>query len=89
MACGLPICATRVGGIPEIVDAEVGLLAEPGNADDLARRLTAMIDSLERYAPAGIAALAPGPLWHDHRRTAVGRHLPAGRRRMNQSQVVP
>ncbi len=41
-ACGVPAVATRVGGIPELIDHEVtGLLTPPGNASALA-------DSLER-----------------------------------------
>lgn len=37
MACELPVAASRVGGLPEIVDDEVGGLAEPGNPEELAR----------------------------------------------------
>lgn len=73
MASGLPICATRVGGIPEIVDEQVGMLAEPGNAADLARTLTAMLASIGRYQPADIAALAQSR----YGMTAVGRRLDA------------
>lgn len=37
-ACGLPVIASRLGSMAEIVeDGETGLLFEPGNADDLAR----------------------------------------------------
>jgi glycosyltransferase involved in cell wall biosynthesis len=36
MACGLPVAASRVGGLPEIVDDEVGGLFEPGNPEALA-----------------------------------------------------
>ncbi|HEX4029452.1 MAG TPA: glycosyltransferase family 4 protein [Terracidiphilus sp.] len=40
MACGTPVLATRVGGIPEIVvDAENGWLVEPGNTPALAAKL--------------------------------------------------
>lgn len=46
MAVGVPVCATRHGGIPELVeDGVTGTLAEEGNPDDLAaaiRRLLAM-----------------------------------------------
>jgi len=36
MAHGLPIIASRVGGIPELIDDEKeGLLVEPGDADAL------------------------------------------------------
>ena len=36
MACGLPIVAERVGGIPEYVDAECAMLVEPRDAETLA-----------------------------------------------------
>ena len=37
---GKPVIASRIGGIPEIVDDGVtGLLFEPGNADDLAEKI--------------------------------------------------
>jgi glycosyltransferase involved in cell wall biosynthesis len=40
LACGVPVVATAVGGSPEILTGRMSrLLAEPGNADDLARHL--------------------------------------------------
>ena len=40
MMQGKPVIASRIGGIPEIVDDGVtGLLFEPGNADDLAKKI--------------------------------------------------
>jgi glycosyltransferase involved in cell wall biosynthesis len=40
MAAGLPIVASRTGGIPEIVqDGKGGLLVQPSDADALARAL--------------------------------------------------
>jgi glycosyltransferase involved in cell wall biosynthesis len=44
MACGLPILATRVGGVPEIVGNENGILVEPANIDQLADALRLFID---------------------------------------------
>lgn len=40
MMHGKPVIASRIGGIPEIIDDGVtGLLFEPGNADDLAEKV--------------------------------------------------
>lgn len=40
MSYGLPVIASDIGGLPEIVDDEVtGLLFEPGNGEDLANRI--------------------------------------------------
>ena len=43
MACQLPVAASRVGGLPEIVNDDVGALFEPGRVDSLAQ---AIIDLL-------------------------------------------
>ena len=37
MACGKPVVAESVGGIPEYVDASCGILVERGDAEGLAR----------------------------------------------------
>lgn len=43
MALGLPVVATRVGGVPEVVrDGVDGLLVTPGDVDQLARALGAL-----------------------------------------------
>lgn len=39
-ACGLPVIASRLGALSEIVhDGQTGLLFEPGNPEDMARKL--------------------------------------------------
>ena len=45
MACGRPVVASRLGGLPWVVDDEVtGLLFEPGNDEDLAGQLRRLLD---------------------------------------------
>ena len=47
-ACGAPIIATRVGGIPEVVsDGENGLLYPPGDSQALAAALLRLLDDRE------------------------------------------
>lgn len=56
-AFGKPVVASRVGGVPEILEDGVhGLLVEPGNADDLAKALMAMLSDPERRERMGRAA---------------------------------
>ena len=44
MSAGVPVVATRVEGIPEVIGhAEDGVLAEPGNAEDLARAIRSVV----------------------------------------------
>jgi glycosyltransferase involved in cell wall biosynthesis len=46
MSYGLPVIASRIGGLPELVDDGVtGLLFEPGNADDLADKIRLLWNS--------------------------------------------
>jgi glycosyltransferase involved in cell wall biosynthesis len=45
MSCGVPVAASRVGGLPEIVDDSVGALFEPADPESQAR---ALLDLLRR-----------------------------------------
>ena len=48
MAAGRPVVASRVGGIPELIEhRETGLLAEPGNVRELADRIGELISDDE------------------------------------------
>jgi len=54
LACGRPVVATRVGGIPEIVRSHSGILVAPENPRELAAGLLEALD--RRWDPARIAA---------------------------------
>ena len=44
MACGVPVVATRCGGVPEIVrDGQDGILVEPGKADLMAEAISRVL----------------------------------------------
>jgi glycosyltransferase involved in cell wall biosynthesis len=48
MACGRPVVASRIGGLPWVVEDEVtGLLFDPGDANGLARQLARLLDDDE------------------------------------------
>ncbi|MBN1558249.1 MAG: glycosyltransferase [Lentisphaerae bacterium] len=54
LACGVPVVATEVGGIPEMVrHGETGLLAAPGDADGFRAGLEALLDDPARAAAMG------------------------------------
>lgn len=60
MACGVPVVASRVGGLPEVVaDGESGVLVPP--------------DRIEEMSEAAIALLRDEELWSRMRRGAVER----------------
>ncbi len=49
MACGLPVVATRVGALPEIVNERNGLLVPPGNCQALADAMERCCHSYNNY----------------------------------------
>ena len=57
MACKVPPIATRVGGVPELVeDGVTGLLYEPGDVDAMARGALELLGNRERLAKMRDAA---------------------------------
>ena len=58
VACGIPVLAARVGGLPEIIDSSVGALVEPNNPEALAKaisnslRVPGMCESAQIAGPA-------------------------------------
>jgi glycosyltransferase involved in cell wall biosynthesis len=45
MSCAVPVAASRVGGLPEIIDETVGTLFEPADPESLARALVQLLRS--------------------------------------------
>ena len=61
LAHGLPVVATRVGALPELVsEGETGYLVDVGDVDALASRLTALLDDPETCRRLGLAARRVG-----------------------------
>jgi glycosyltransferase involved in cell wall biosynthesis len=59
LACGTPVVAFRVGGVPELVrHLETGWLAEPEDASSLADGIRTVLDDAELRARLGAAARA-------------------------------
>lgn len=57
MACEVPVVATRVGGLPEVVeDGESGYLVELGNTEQLSQRLWELCSNRNRRVEMGKAA---------------------------------
>jgi len=59
MACGLPVIATRVGGVPDIVqDSETGFLLEPEDCDGLVAATAQLMNDPDLCLRMGHAARA-------------------------------
>jgi len=57
MACGLPVVATRVGGVPDIVlEGETGYIAEPHDLDALAAHVVSLAQDLSLWQRMSLAA---------------------------------
>ena len=54
LSCGLPVLAPAIGGIPEIITPECGLLFQTGIIEDLVSKLSTLIMNLPRYDSQGI-----------------------------------
>ena len=82
LACGRPIVASAVGGIPDVVtDGQDGLLVPPGDASALTRALRRLLDEpgladeLSRAAAARAKALS----WPEHARRLTALYARASR----------
>jgi glycogen(starch) synthase len=57
MACGVPVVASRIGGLAEIIEDRVsGILAEPENPEVLADAISNLISDPRRRVEIGLAA---------------------------------
>lgn len=71
MACGKPILATNVGGIPEMIDDQRGLLSPPGDVQAMAKKFEEIVRLLPFYDPEGIRQFAVGHFSYE----TVGRQI--------------
>lgn len=56
MAHGIPVIATNVGGIPDVIDADTGILVPPGDAVALADAMVTLANDPQRRNKMGVAA---------------------------------
>jgi glycosyltransferase involved in cell wall biosynthesis len=57
MAAGLAVIGTRVGGIPELLEGEAGLLVVPDSVEDLAQAMTNIVTNADLRSSLQNAAL--------------------------------
>jgi len=73
MAAGLPVVATSVGGLPEVIEnGQQGLLIPPGDLEALTTALRILLERPERRASLGAAAAARARECFDASRMAQG-----------------
>jgi glycosyltransferase involved in cell wall biosynthesis len=81
-AAGIPVIATRVGGIPEHVNEKNGLLVDPRDEAGLLRAIDFMLDNHQKFSAEKIREYAlktfrpeiVGRLFYDIYRSAVQHH---------------
>ncbi len=73
MSAGLPVVATNVGGLPEIVNSEVGVLVPPADPAALARGIVALLTDPSRLEKGRRARERVVERWSNDR--LVERHL--------------
>jgi len=53
MACGLPVVATRVGGVPEIIGVDRGFVVDPGDEVGLTAAMIKMVEDINLRTALG------------------------------------
>ena len=75
MASGLPVVASRIGGLPEVVeDCVTGLLVVPGDTAALAQAIAALLADPVRAAQMGAAGRARAKKLFDNRAMITATH---------------
>jgi len=92
MACGVPVVATAVGGLPELVGEDAGLLVPPGDPDAMARAIGMLLTDRRLRRRLGRQARLKVERRHDPARVArdlehldaalLGRDAPPRRARL-------
>ncbi|MBP8245034.1 MAG: glycosyltransferase, partial [Chitinophagaceae bacterium] len=55
LCCGLPVIASRVGGIPELIQEGHGILVPPANENELMRAMIQIKQTIAQYNRHSIA----------------------------------
>lgn len=63
---GMAVIATRIGGIPEIVDETSGILVEPGHPDQLAKAMMSLMHSPELLKRLRVGARVAAERFDSH-----------------------
>lgn len=71
LCCGLPVVATKVGGIPEVINETNGILVEPDNPRALADAMLYMMDNADKYDREKISLDAKNKYSYE----AIGRQI--------------
>jgi N-acetyl-alpha-D-glucosaminyl L-malate synthase BshA len=80
MACGVPVVASNVGGLPEVVlDGEIGFLAPVGDVEEMARQVRRLLTDVTLHARMSRAARSRAEA-HFQLEPAVDRYQAAYRR---------
>jgi glycosyltransferase involved in cell wall biosynthesis len=51
LSCGIPVVATSVGIVPEVINQTNGIIVPPGNEEELESAINRMLDSCASYDP--------------------------------------
>jgi glycosyltransferase involved in cell wall biosynthesis len=55
LCCGVPVIATRVGGLPEVINSQNGIIIDPLNESQLLQAMEMMMDNFKNFDRESIA----------------------------------